>query len=105
MARRLAELFPSLANVQVLRSWGGVVEMTPDVNCIIERLDEPDGLIIATTSGHGFGMAPSVGLAISELALNGNTNLPIASLGLARFAKLDPKWKQRRNWTSGNYNT
>jgi len=105
MARRLAELFPSLANVQVLRSWGGVVEMTPDVNCIIERLDEPDGLIIATTSGHGFGMAPSVGLAISELALNGNTNLPIASLGLARFAKLDPKWKQRRNWTPGNYNT
>ncbi|HUQ36722.1 MAG TPA: FAD-dependent oxidoreductase [Aestuariivirga sp.] len=105
MARRLAELFPSLANVQVLRSWGGVVEMTPDVNCIIERLDEPDGLIIATTSGHGFGMAPSVGLAISELALNGNTNLPIASLGLARFAKLDPMWKQRRNWTPGNYNT
>jgi sarcosine oxidase subunit beta len=105
MARRLAELFPSLANIQVLRSWGGVVEMTPDVNCIIERLDEPDGFIIATTSGHGFGMAPSVGLAISELALNGNTNLPIASLGLARFAKLDPKWKQRRNWTPGNYNT
>jgi sarcosine oxidase subunit beta len=105
MARRLAELFPSLANVQVLRSWGGVVEMTPDVNCIIERLDEPDGLIVATTSGHGFGMAPSVGLAISELALNGKTNLPIASLGLARFAKLDPKWKERRKWVAGNYNT
>ena len=105
MARRLAELFPSLANVQVLRSWAGIVEMTPDVNCIIERLAEPEGFIIACTSGHGFGMAPSVGLAVSELALNGNTNLPIAALGLSRFAKLDPGWKARRRWEAGNYNT
>jgi sarcosine oxidase, subunit beta len=105
MARRLAELFPSLANVQVLRSWAGVVEMTPDVNCVIERLHEPEGLIIATTSGHGFGMAPSVGLAISELALNGKTNLPIGSLGLGRFSKLDPNWKKRRKWEAGEYNT
>jgi sarcosine oxidase subunit beta len=105
MARRLAELFPSLANAQVLRSWAGIVEMTPDVNCIIERLAEPQGLIIASTSGHGFGMAPSVGLAISELALNGKTNMPIASLGLARFAKLAPDWKARRRWEAGDYNT
>jgi sarcosine oxidase subunit beta len=79
--------------------------MTPDVNCIIERLTEPEGFIVATTSGHGLGMAPSVGVAISELAINGKTNLPIASLGLARFAKLDPNWKKRRRWEAGNYNT
>lgn len=105
MARRLAELFPSLGNVQVLRSWAGIVEMTPDVGCIIDRLKEPEGFIVASTSGHGFGMAPSVGLAVSELALNGKTNMPIASLGLARFAKLDPDWKAKRRWQAGNYNT
>lgn len=105
MARRLAELFPSLANVQVLRSWAGIVEMTPDVNCVIERLREPDGLIIATASGHGFGLAPSVGLAVCDLALEGRTSLPIEALGLTRFARLDPNWKERRHWTAGKYNT
>jgi sarcosine oxidase subunit beta len=105
IARRLAELFPSLANVQVLRSWAGIVEMTPDVSCIIERLTEPEGFIIASTSGHGFGMAPSVGLAISELARNGKTNMPIAALGLTRFAKLDPDWRAIRRWQAGEYNT
>lgn len=105
MARRLAELFPSLANVQVLRSWAGIVEMTPDVNCVIERLREPDGMIIATTSGHGFGMAPSVGMAVCELALNGRTSMPIEALGLARFERLDPNWKVRRRWTAGHCNT
>jgi len=105
MARRLAELFPSLSNALVIRSWAGVVEMTPDVNCIIERVREPEGFIIAVTSGHGFGMAPSVGLAVSELALHGKTNMPIADLGLARFARLDPNWKARRRWEAGQYNT
>src|SRR6202008_2921620 len=63
IARRLAELFPSLAQTAVLRSWAGVVEVTPDQTCIIERLAAPDGMIIASASGHGFGLAPSLGQA------------------------------------------
>ena len=65
---------------------------------MIERLRDPDGLIIATTSGHVFGMAPSAGLAISGLALNGQSNLPITSPGLKKFATLDPNWEARRKW-------
>jgi sarcosine oxidase subunit beta len=105
IARRLAELFPSLANTPVLRSWSGVLEVTPDQTCIIERLAAPDGMIIATASGHGFGLAPSIGQAICDLALDGRSQVPIDGLGLDRFAKLDPGWRALRRWTAGSYNT
>lgn len=105
ISRRLAELFPSIANIQALRSWAGIVEVTPDQTCIIERLASPAGMIVATTSGHGFGLAPSVGKAISELALHGKTSMPIESLGLSRFSKLDPNWRARRGWQPGRFNT
>lgn len=105
IARRLAELFPGLRDAHVLRSWAGIVEVTPDQVCIIERLSAPDNMIIATSSGHGFGMAPSIGKAICDLALDGHTSMPIAPLGLERFATLAPDWKERRSWQPGQYNT
>lgn len=105
IARRLVELMPSIRNTQVLRSWAGIVDVTPDQICVIDRLASPEGFIVAVTSGHGFGLAPSVGKAVSDLALEGETSMPVASLGLARFARLDPNWKVRRCWEPGSYNT
>jgi sarcosine oxidase subunit beta len=105
IARRLAELFPSLANIQALRSWAGIVEVTPDQTCIIDRLASPEGMIIATASGHGFGLAPSIGKAICDLVLNGKSSIPIDGLGLDRFATLDQGWRSARKWVAGAYNT
>jgi sarcosine oxidase subunit beta len=105
LARRLLELLPSVGNIQVLRTWSGVTEVSPDQMCIIEKFASPDGLIMASMSGHGFGMAPSAGLALSELALHGKTRLPVADLSLQRFAGLPRDWRERINWRAGSYNT
>ncbi len=105
IARRLAELFPSLAQTPVLRSWAGIIEVTPDQTCIVERLKEPDGMILATAAGHGFGLAPSLGQIVCALALEGRSPIPIEGLGLSRFAALDPNWREKRGWTAGSYNT
>jgi sarcosine oxidase subunit beta len=105
IARRLAELFPSLANLNVLRSWAGIVDVTPDQTAIIERLSEPEGFIIAAASGHGFGLAPSIGKAVAELALDGKSSIPIDGLGLQRFAGLSADWRTTRRWSAGSYNT
>lgn len=105
IARRLAELLPSLANTPALRSWAGIVEVAPDQTCIIDRLTSPEGMIIATASGHGFGLAPSIGKAICGLALDGRSPIAIDGLGLGRFATLDPGWRADRGWVAGNYNT
>ena len=105
MCTRLLELFPSLGNVQVLRSWAGVVDVTPDQACIVQRLSIPEGFIVAVTSGHGFGMAPSIGRAVADLALTGRTAMPIEHLTLDRFAHLPPNWRSMWGWTAGSVHT
>lgn len=105
MSARLLELFPNLSNVQVLRTWAGVVDATPDQACIIQRLQDPEGFIVAVTSGHGFGLAPSVGKAVCDLAVAGTTEMPIGRLGLERFSMLGRDWQAVWNWNPGLYNT
>lgn len=105
IARRLAELLPSLEGVRVLRSWAGIVEQTPDYYPIIDRVGEPQGFIVATASAHGFGLSPATGKAISELVTKGESSIDISGLRLDRFAALEPDWRERRNWVAGAYNT
>jgi sarcosine oxidase, subunit beta len=105
IARRLAELFPPLATVPVLRSWAGVVEQAPDYSPILDRLESPAGFVIATASGHGFGLCPAIGKVVSELVTKGTSSVPIEGLALGRFAGLEPSWRQGRRWDAGAYNT
>lgn len=105
IARRIGEVFPIAKSLQMLRSWAGVVELTPDLITIVERFEEPKGLVAAAGAGHAFGMAPSLGVALAELALEGQTSAPIKDLGLSRFAGLTPNWRAERNWAPGTYNT
>jgi sarcosine oxidase, subunit beta len=105
IARRLAELMPSLADQPVLRSWAGVVEQAPDYLPIIDRLESPVGFIVATASAHGFGLCPASGRAISELVTKGTSSVPIEGLALGRFAGLKTSWRDARRWVAGAYNT
>jgi len=105
IVRRMIEAFPVAKTAQFLRSWAGVVELTPDLVTIIEPFEEPSGLIAAAGAGHAFGMAPALGVALAELALYGKTSAPIGELGLGRFASLPPDWRGERNWSAGYYNT
>src|SRR5262249_22162517 len=105
LARRLAELFPSLADVAVLRSWAGVVEEVPDYWPIIERFHAPEGVVMAMVSGHGFGLCPATGKAVSELVTKGRSSIELDGLTLGRFAGLAPSWREARSWTVGAYNT
>lgn len=105
IVRRIIETFPVARSLQVLRTWAGIVELTPDLITIVERFEEPEGLIAAAGAGHAFGMAPSLGIALAELALEGRTRAPVADLSLSRFAGLSPDWRSERKWSAGFYNT
>ena len=60
---------------------------TPDENFIIDFLPEQDQkvLIAAGFSGHGFKFSSVVGEILADLALEGETDLPIGFLSLSRF--------------------
>ena len=101
LARRVAEMFPKAAHLNVIRSWAGIVENTPDGRPILDRLRDPGNVTVATMSGVGFGLSPASGHAIRDLVIDGACSFAdIAKLGLARFAGLEPDWRERRGWAA-----
>lgn len=104
IARRFMDVFPIARTAQIIRTWGGITDTTPDQMVIIEKLSSPDGLIATCGAGHGFGMAPILGVVLSDLALKGETDAPIRGLGLGRFNNLAENWRQDMGWQAGAYN-
>ena len=99
LARRLAELLPKAAHLNVIRSWAGVIENSPDGRPIIDRLTSPDNVVVASMSSVGFGLSPASGHAIRDLVIDGKCSFAeIDLLKLSRFAGLEPDWRERRGW-------
>ena len=99
LASRLAELLPKAAHLNVIRSWAGVIENTPDGRPIIDRLPAFDNVVVATMSGVGFGLSPASGHAIRDLVIDGACSFAdISILGLSRFADLPADWRSKRGW-------
>jgi sarcosine oxidase subunit beta len=99
LARRLAELFPQAGNSRVIRSWAGIVENTPDGRPVIDRIPDPENVVIATMSSVGFGLCPASGHAIAQLVMNGRCAFADLSVfSLARFEALSPDWREQRGW-------
>ena len=88
---RAADRVPCFANLPVnpKRAWAGLYEMTPDHHPILGEAPEVAGFFLANGfSGHGVMHAPATGKILSDLILNGTTDLIDASLlSLARFAE------------------
>lgn len=88
---RAADRVPCFANLPVnpKRAWAGLYEMTPDHHPILGEVEGLPGLFLANGfSGHGVMHAPATGKILSDLILNGATNLIDASLlNFSRFAE------------------
>jgi sarcosine oxidase subunit beta len=99
LAKRLAELLPKAAHLNVIRSWAGVIENSPDGRPIIDRLTSPDNVVVASMSSVGFGLSPASGHAIRDLVIDGAcsfTNIDL--LKLSRFDGLEKDWREKRGW-------
>lgn len=85
-AASLTDFMPSLASLRVLRTWGGVISKTPDMQSVLGET-EVDGLFVAVSAYKGFMTSPAVGRIMSELLLDGSSNHPaVAPLHPRRFA-------------------
>jgi sarcosine oxidase subunit beta len=86
-ARTAAELFPIVKDARIVRTWCGIEARTPDEIPVIGESTLLPGLFHSFGySGHGFQLTPAAGLAMAELMLRGQTNLPVAPFTPARFA-------------------
>jgi sarcosine oxidase subunit beta len=101
LARRLSELFPRLGHVRVIRSWGGIVENTPDGRPILDRLEDPGNVVFASMSSIGFGLSPASGRALAQLVVQGHCDFAdLSQLRLSRFGNLPADWRDRLGWTA-----
>ena len=86
--KRSMEVIPKLSQCSMKSFWGGLLDLTPDALPVIDKIEEYDGLILASGfSGHGFGIGPAIGGILSDLAMEKKPRLPIDSFSLYRFQK------------------
>ena len=83
--KKLGEVYPELKDANIVESWAGMVETTPDVVPVISHIDTIPGCYLATGfSGHGFGIGPGAGSVISKLIQNKPT-VDVEAFRLDRF--------------------
>lgn len=78
--------YEGLDNLMVEQIWASYIDLTPDLLPVIDRLDSPRGVVLATGfSGHGFGMGPITGKLVSEIIVDDKPSLDIGGLRFSRF--------------------
>ena len=84
---KIASLIPALGGVHIRRAWMGLLDVTPDTLPIIGPVPGLSNYIVAAGfSGHGFGLGPGVGSALSALIVDGRPSIPLQAFSLSRFA-------------------
>jgi glycine/D-amino acid oxidase-like deaminating enzyme len=92
LAARALQMFrewlPEAGAVESEEQWAGVIDSTPDAVPVIDALDSPRGLVVATGfSGHGFALGPIAGRLVSELIVDDTPSLDLTGFRYARFAE------------------
>ena len=84
VVERVAQIVPIAGTTRVAKSWGGLIDLTPDALPVI---DAPlPGLVVAAGfSGHGFCLGPVSGQLCADLALGRAARHDLSAFRLDRF--------------------
>ncbi len=88
ISNMVIDFFPILKDVNVIRTWSGLIAQMSDGIPVLGFTEEVPGFVFATGfSGHGFGLAPVIGRLICELIMDCQTSIPISDFCFGRFVK------------------
>ena len=91
VAAKLTARMPGMEHAVFRGGWSGLFTTTPDWHPILDRVRGVEGLYCAVGfSGHGFKLAPMVGVTMAELVIQGRTTIDVSMLGLDRFEENRP---------------
>jgi sarcosine oxidase, subunit beta len=79
------ELFPVFARAHLLRSWAGVVDVTPDASPIVGHTPYDNVFLNCGWGTGGFKATPGLGWAFADTVAHGRPHPLIAPFGLDRF--------------------
>ena len=78
--------FPIFEQADIVQSWAGMIDVTPDAIPVISAVDQIPGFYIATGfSGHGFGLGPGAGRLMADLVTGRTPVVDPHEFRLARF--------------------
>jgi glycine/D-amino acid oxidase-like deaminating enzyme len=84
--RNLAAAFPAFKDVEILESWGGLIDATPDAIPVISPVETVPGFFLASgLSGHGFGIGPAAGQLAADVAIGAEPLVDPAPFRYSRF--------------------
>jgi sarcosine oxidase subunit beta len=84
------DLLPILGHVRLMRSWGGLCDMTPDYSPIMGVTPVEGFLLDCGWGTYGFKAAPVSAVTMAELAVTGRVPDLIAPFELERFWRREP---------------
>jgi len=87
MARKFIKLFPGLGSARLMRQWGGIVDMTPDIAPVLGPVKEIKGFILNCGWVYGFAGAPAAGELLAQYILTGKMPVKIQPFNIERFEK------------------
>ena len=88
ISEMVIDFFPVLKDVNVIRTWSGLIAQMSDAIPVLGFTEEVPGFVFATGfSGHGFGLAPVIGRLFGELIMDCQTSIPISDFCFGRFSK------------------
>jgi glycine/D-amino acid oxidase-like deaminating enzyme len=83
----LARQLPVLKDIEIVESWAGMIDATPDVVPVMDKVSDINGLHIASGfSGHGFGIGPAAGKIMASLVENKGVEYDLSRFRLSRFS-------------------
>ncbi len=84
----MLELFPAFKRLQLLRQWGGTLEIAHDATPIVTKTDIP-GLFVSAGWWGGFKAIPAGGFTLAHLIANNEPHPLIEPFSLSRFKHLE----------------
>jgi sarcosine oxidase subunit beta len=88
ISQMVIDFFPILKNLNVIRTWSGLIAQMSDGIPVLGLTQEVPGFVFCTGfSGHGFGLAPVIGRLIAELIMDCQASIPISDFCYGRFSK------------------
>lgn len=86
-AEKITVQMPILKEVNIIRQWAGLYDVTPDQQGIVGPTEIDGVLIDCGWSGHGFQLAPAVGQTMAEMASGEKPFIDMCCMSIERFAK------------------
>jgi sarcosine oxidase, subunit beta len=85
-AAHSSTIYPLLKETHLLRSWTGLEAVTVDGVPILGPVPDLQGFLVACGfSGHGFALAPQIGVIMREFITTGEPSVPVDGLSIQRF--------------------